>query len=174
MDLTIRRLGSAHTTSLNDTNHVSRLEATTSTISTIRQLFQSPSISIGVLHNGKTIYTKGFGQYNKATSQTPDAEKIYGIGSCMKAFTSTALALLCEDGKITWETPISHYLPEFQTPHNPIVGKQATLLDAFSHSTGLASIPYAIMGRNMSVLVKPEDVLHICSKLPCATKFRTE
>jgi CubicO group peptidase (beta-lactamase class C family) len=130
--------------SLNPELTTHRLEATFPTICAIQELFQSPSFSIGVLHCGEVVLTKGFGFSNKATGRVPDEDTVYSIGSCTKAFTATALSLLEQRGKVNWEEPVSTYLPEFKTPYSPVVGEKATLPDILSHSTGLDNLPYAV------------------------------
>ena len=43
-----------------------------------------------------------------------------------------------------------------------------------SHSTGLAPLLFAILGKNAGILPRHEDVVHVCSKLPLLTPFRSE
>jgi CubicO group peptidase (beta-lactamase class C family) len=41
-----------------------------------------------------------------------DIDKVHGIWSCTKSFTSTTLGLLIEDGKCTLDTPAKKFVPE--------------------------------------------------------------
>ena len=52
-----------------------------------------------IVRNGYTIW------------QGPDVEKVHGIWSCTKSFTSTTLGLLIEDGKATLDTRAADHLP---------------------------------------------------------------
>ena len=154
--------------------HSERLEAAVPTIDRIPKIFQSPSFSIGVLHRNRTIFTKGFGLYDKKTNSVPDPDTTYSLGSCTKAFTATAVALLAQQGHTSLESPISEYLSGFNTPYAPDVSRKATLLDVLTHSTGLALRIYAVLGKDYTVLTRHKDVVHACSNLPCVASLGSE
>lgn len=143
-------------------------------INHILEIFQSPSFSVGVLHYGRTIFVKGFGYSDRVARRVPDGNTVYCLGSCTKSFTAVVLGLLVERGKIGWKDPVSNFLPEFQTSHSPIVGQNATLFDLLSHSSGLAPLLLIIVGKHGAILPQHEDVVHICSKLPRISQFRSE
>ena len=140
----------------------------------IRETFQCPSISLGVLHQGRTFLVKGFGYADQGALRAPDGNTVYCLGSCTKALTAVALGLLVEMGHVDWDTRVIEYVPEFTTTYSPEVGEKATLRDLLSHSTGLAPLLFAIMGRNGAILSRHEDVIHACSKLPFLARFRSE
>ncbi len=62
--------------------------------------FDVPGMSVGVLKDGKVIYSKGFGvrSLNNNLPMTP--ETLVGIASNSKGFTCTALAILADEGKL--------------------------------------------------------------------------
>ena len=43
---------------------------------------------------------------------TPDT--LFGIASCSKAFTATAIAMLIADGKMNWDDPVRKHLPAYR------------------------------------------------------------
>lgn len=143
-------------------------------IERIRQTFQCPSISVGVLHQGRTILVKGFGYADQGALRVPDGNTIYCLGSCTKALTAGALGLSVDSGHLDLDTPVNKYVPEFTTTYSPEVGEKATLRDLLSHSTGLAPLLFAIIGKNTAILPQREDVVHICSELPFLALFRSE
>ena len=151
-----------------------RLDAAVPVIEEILRNSRCPSFSVGVLHHGSTILTKGFGFSKKEENRLPDENTIYHIGSCTKAFTATAIALLAEQGKVDLFAPISRYLPAFRTTYNPEVSQKATIVDVLTHSTGLAPLIYGVLGRNHSILTRHEDVVHTCSRLPCVARLGSE
>ena len=69
-----------------------------------------PSISVGVIRNGKTIWKESFGfaDVEKKTPATPDT--IYALGSLSKSITGTAVFKLVQSGRIDLEKPIATYL----------------------------------------------------------------
>src|SRR5581483_5567309 len=72
-----------------------------------------PGVAIAVVENYKVTYLKGYGvsETGKATAVTPDT--LFAIASTTKAFTTAGLAILADEGKISWDDPVRRYLPYF-------------------------------------------------------------
>ena len=68
------------------------------------------------------------------TIPQPEGE-LYGIGSVSKVFTAAAVMKLVEQGKLELDTPIVHYLPEFQMADSRY--RQITPRMLLNHSAGL-------------------------------------
>lgn len=149
------------------------LDDTSSEIEQIRKRFGAPSFAIGIIHKGERAF-KGFGFANKETGRRPDAETIYGIGSCTKAFTATVLSRLADDGKLDLDQPVSARLPELRTVHSPDVAEKMTVRDMLSHCAGLSQLIYSIVGKNGSVYARHEDIVHIFNHLPKVAEFKSE
>ncbi len=66
---------------------------------------------------------------------TPDT--LFGIGSCTKAFTATALAILVDEGKANWDDPVRKHLPGFRLA-DPLADHDVRLRDLLCHRVGLA------------------------------------
>ena len=89
-----------------------------STIQAIREkiiqelpLWDQPSISVGVVKEGEVILAEGFGYADQEKNLKANQETLYQIGSCSKAFTAAAAALLVDQGKLEWDRPVHEYLP---------------------------------------------------------------
>lgn len=149
------------------------LEDTSSDIERIRQLFGAPSFAIGIVHKGKRAF-QGFGFANEQTGRKPDAETVYGIGSCTKAFTATALSRLADDGKLDLDQAVSARIPELQTVYSPEVAEKMTVRDMVSHCAGLSQLIYSVCGKNGSVYARHEDIVHIFNHLPKVAEFKSE
>ena len=93
-------------------------------------------MSVGVLKDGKTIYSKGFGKRSLKTGQDMNAETLVGIASNSKGFTCVALAILADEGKLSWNDKVTKYIPEFQM-YDPFVTSQITIKDLVTHRSGL-------------------------------------
>ena len=100
------------------------------------QTFDVPGMSVGVLKDGKTIYSKGFGKRSLNTGQDMNAETLVGIASNSKGFTCVALAILADEGKLSWNDKVTKYIPEFQM-YDPFVTSQITIKDLVTHRSGL-------------------------------------
>src|SRR6188768_2059016 len=82
--------------------------------------FEVPGISVGVIKDGKVVYAKGHGVRSLKTGQKMDENTLVAIGSNTKAFTTTALGILVDKGKIKWDDKVQTYIPEFKL-YNPYV-----------------------------------------------------
>jgi CubicO group peptidase (beta-lactamase class C family) len=85
---------------------VVRLQAAILAIKAAMEISNSPSVSLGVMHKGKVICRESIGLRDveanlEATSDTP-----YFMASYSKMFTATALGILVEEEKISWNDPI--------------------------------------------------------------------
>lgn len=73
-----------------------------------------PAVSIGVIQEDKTVFAGGFGTRDIAGNEKPDADTLYIIASNTKALTTLMLAKLVDEGKLTWDTPVTTLLPAFR------------------------------------------------------------
>ncbi len=73
-----------------------------------QKVLKIPAISIGIVHNGKIIYKKGFGLNSNVDSQT-----LFMIGSITKPLTTLMMAKLVNDGLMKWEDKLSNHLPKW-------------------------------------------------------------
>lgn len=95
-----------------------------------------PGLAIGVVRNREVIFTEGFGNRDFITGTTVDSQSLFPIGSCTKAFTTTAISMLVDEGILNWDTPVKNYLPEFAM-NDPVATGQLTLRDIACHRSGL-------------------------------------
>jgi CubicO group peptidase (beta-lactamase class C family) len=95
-----------------------------------------PGVALAIVRDGKVIYLKGHGvrSVEDAAKVTPDT--LFPIASCTKSFTTAAMALLVDAGKMSWEDPPRKYVPCFQLS-DPLVDREVTLRDLVTHRTGL-------------------------------------
>ncbi len=75
-----------------------------------------PGISVAIVKDGKVVLAKGYGARNRTTQAPMTENTLVGIASNTKAFTSAALAMLVDDGKLNWSDRVIDKLPEFPLP----------------------------------------------------------
>jgi len=73
-----------------------------------------PGVSIGLVQDGKVVFTGGFGVRQLGASTPVDADTLYMIASNTKALTTLLLARLVDQKKLTWDTPVTSLLPSFK------------------------------------------------------------
>jgi CubicO group peptidase (beta-lactamase class C family) len=100
------------------------------------QAFGVPGAAVAVVKDGRVVLAKGYGVRRVGTAEAVDADTLFGIASNTKAFTSTALAILAEEGRVRWDDPVTRHLPAFQM-YDPWVSREVTLRDLVSHRAGL-------------------------------------
>ncbi|KAK4244755.1 beta-lactamase/transpeptidase-like protein [Corynascus novoguineensis] len=149
------------------------LDATKYRIGRIRHAFGTPSVACGILHQGQVIFRHAEGYADVEARRQADADTVYPVSSCTKAFVSATCAILADQGLLSWDTPISLYLPEFQTVHNEEVGRQATLVDLCSHATGLAPMDHAAVGFHGKLHNEGSNQVRISAHLPMVCGFRS-
>lgn len=98
--------------------------------------FHVPGIAVAIVKDGKVVLAKGYGIRKLGESAPVDAHTLFGIASNTKAFTSAALAMLVDEGKITWDDPVIKYIPAFQL-YDPYVTREMTIRDLLTHRSGL-------------------------------------
>ena len=67
--------------------------------------WEVPGVAVSVVR-GDDIYLKGYGvrAIDAKDPVTPDT--LFPLASCSKAFTTTAMAMLVDDGKMSWDDPV--------------------------------------------------------------------
>lgn len=94
-------------------------------------------MAIAVVRDGKTVFAKGYGIQKIGTNDRVDENTVFAIASNSKAFTTAAISILIDEGKIGgWDDPVAKYLPEFRL-YNSFVSENLTIRDLVSHRVGL-------------------------------------
>lgn len=95
-----------------------------------------PGMSVAIVEDGKVTFAKGYGVKRLGGSDAVDANTIFEIGSVTKGFTSAALAILVDEGKIGWDDRVIDHLPEFRM-YDAWVTREFTVRDLLTHRSGL-------------------------------------
>jgi CubicO group peptidase (beta-lactamase class C family) len=92
-----------------------------------------PGVGVGVVKGGKVLLSRGFGLANVEHQVPVTDETIFQSGSVGKMFTSTAVMLQVEDGKIALSDPIAKYLTGAPGAWNGI-----TVRHLLTHTSGIS------------------------------------
>ena len=98
--------------------------------------FDIAGISVGIVKDGEIIFARGYGVKSISTKKKVDENTSFGIGSNTKAFTTAALAILVDEGKLAWSDKVQKHIPEF-TMYNSYVAQNFTIEDLLCHRSGL-------------------------------------
>ena len=133
--------------------------------------FEVPGLAVAIVKDGRVVLTKGYGVKKMGEAAEVDARTLFGIASNTKAFTTAALAILVDEGKITWDDPVIKHLPGFQM-YDPYVTHEMTIRDLVTHRSGLG------LGAGDLLWWPPSDrsrdeIIHRLRYIKPATSFRS-
>ncbi len=95
-----------------------------------------PGAAVAIVQNGNIIYEKGFGVREAGKKDPVTPKTLFSIGSTTKPLTTLLMARLVDAGKITWDTPVTQLMPNFQTADTEMT-KNLTLKETVCACTGL-------------------------------------
>jgi CubicO group peptidase (beta-lactamase class C family) len=73
-----------------------------------------PGVSLGLIQDGKVVFSGGLGVRELGGSAKVDGDTLYMIASNTKGLTTLLLAKLVDAGKFNWKTPVTQLLPQFK------------------------------------------------------------
>lgn len=120
-----------------------------------------PSASVAVVQDGKIAYVQAYGdaRLEPKTKATPAMR--YSIGSISKQFTSVAILLLAEQGKLKLDDPVAKYVPDVTR------AKEVTIRQLLSHTSGYSDYwPQDYVPKSMQEPVKIEKILDEWARRP--------
>jgi CubicO group peptidase (beta-lactamase class C family) len=99
--------------------------------------WQIPGMAVAIVKNDRVAYVAGYGVKDLASNAPVTVDTMFQLASTSKAFTSTAVAMLADDGKLSFDDPVRQHLPYFRLA-DACADSQVTLRDIMSHRTGLS------------------------------------
>ncbi|MCF6220647.1 MAG: serine hydrolase [Robiginitomaculum sp.] len=134
--------------------------------------FKTPGMSVSVVQNGKVVLEDGFGLRDMERKTSVDKNTLFRIASTSKAFTSAALAILVDEGKIGWDDKVIDTLPGFRMM-DPWVTREFTVRDLLVHRSGLG-----IGAGDLMLWPEPsgftrDEIIHNLRYLKSTSSFRS-
>ncbi|PNS21558.1 hypothetical protein CAC42_917 [Sphaceloma murrayae] len=145
---------------------ITRLGGLTDVVQQIRELCGVPSISVGVLHEGRVIHTKSVGYRDVERKLPADEDSLYLLASISKSFVTAALGILVDEGKPRWKDLVSKHLPDFNPSGDPRISQEADLIDLLRHSAGLSNPVVSQIEPQGAVQLHEEDFLELVNSAP--------
>ena len=101
------------------------------------KMWNLPGVSVVLVQGGKTVFCDAYGSRDLAADLPMTVKTHLPIGSVTKSFTSLALGMLADEGKLDWDKPVCEYIPWLKLVDGE-AQKNATARDLMCHRTGLA------------------------------------
>ena len=136
-----------------------------------RAEFDVPGIAVAIVKDGKVVLAKGYGVRRVGSPEPVTAHSLFRIASNTKAFTTAALAILVDEGKIHWGDRVVDLMPSFQM-YDPYVTREMTVTDLLVHRSGLGLGEGDLMFFPPTDLTR-EEIIRRLRFLKPATSFRS-
>jgi len=98
--------------------------------------WQIPGMAVAIIQGDEVIFSKGFGIKDINTRAPVTEETVFQIGSTSKAFTTTLMAMLQDEGKFQWKDQVVNYLSDFML-YDPWVTREFQVWDLLAQHSGL-------------------------------------
>ncbi len=141
------------------------------TVEQLRKDVGVPGMAIAIVEDGKTTLAKGYGVRKLGERAPVTADTLFLNGSTGKAFTSAALAILVDQGKLKWDDKVIDHIPYF-VMYDPYVTREMTVRDLLVHRSGLGLGAGDMLFVPSSNLSRKETVRRLRYIKP-ATSFRS-
>lgn len=102
----------------------------------VLETWKTPGFAVAVVEKNKIIYAKGFGYSDYENKVPADANTLFAIGSCTKAFTSSILGQLRDEGSVDFNENPRTYIPKLKF-FNQEMDNNIKVKDMMCHRTGL-------------------------------------
>jgi CubicO group peptidase (beta-lactamase class C family) len=142
------------------------------TVARAMKVFEVPGMAVGIVKDGKLIYSRGYGVREQGKPGAVDADTLFQIGSNTKAFTTAALSILVDEGKISWDDKVIDHLPQFRM-YDPYVTREFTIRDLLTHRSGLGLGAGDLMVFPESDITR-EEIIHGLRFLKPVSSFRSQ
>jgi CubicO group peptidase (beta-lactamase class C family) len=135
--------------------------------------FKVAGAAIAIVKDGKVIHSKGYGVADINTKKPVNENTNFQIASNSKAFTTAALAILEEEGKLKWTDKVKDHILEFKM-YNDYVTENFNIQDLLTHRSGLGlgvgDLMFFPDGSNFTV----KDVVTSFQHFKPVSAFRTQ
>lgn len=132
------------------------------------KFWQTPGAAIVVVKDDQVIFIKGYGVRDVKTKEAVTPDTVFAIGSTTKAFVTGAMAMLVDDGKMSWDDPVRKHLQYFRLS-DPLANENVTMRDIVTHRTGLIRHDLLWSGSPWS----REEIIRRIGFVPLSYGFRT-
>lgn len=118
-------------------------------------------LAVGIVRGGEVAVLKTYGTREAGEDEPVTPDTVFRLASLSKGFAASLAALEVEEGRLSWDAPVSKMVPGFRLI-TPDATAQVTVETILSQRIGLP--PYAY-DRKLEAGVPPDDILKSYSSL---------
>ncbi|MFT3796616.1 serine hydrolase [Flavobacterium sp.] len=121
----------------------------------------SPGAAVLIAKDDRIVYRKSFGMANLELKVPMKPENVLRLASITKQFTSVAILLLMEQGKLSLQDPLSKYIADYPR------GNDITIHHLLNHTSGITSFTnLPDFGSKKRNDMSPEEIIDSFKNLP--------
>ena len=114
-----------------------------------------PGAAVAIIRDGKMVFERGYGMADLEAGVPVSPQTNFRLASLTKEFTATAIEILAERQRLSYDDPITRWLPSL-----PAYASGITIRQLLSHTAGL--IDYEdLIPKSRTEQVSDDDVLHL-------------
>lgn len=144
-----------------------QLEEITTIVQDFLEEWSVPGVGVGIVKNGEVFLAEGFGYADLETQREVTSDTLFAIGSSTKAFATASVALMVEEGELSWDQPVVNYLPWFGLDDD-YVTLNVTLRDFALHRSGMTRHDFSWYGRE----IEREEIIESMKYLELGANLR--
>jgi CubicO group peptidase (beta-lactamase class C family) len=120
-----------------------------------------PGCAVGAVLNGKLIYNRAFGLANLDYDVPNTNLTLFNLASASKPFTAMSVALLAEQGKLSFDDDVRKYIPELPKYDQPI-----TIRHLLYHTSGIREYQALVFfgGQNSDNALSDKAVMNMLAR----------
>ncbi len=128
-------------------------------------------VAVAIVKDGQTKMTYTYGQASEASGAELTQSSLFNIASCSKAFTAASVAMLVQEGKLSWGDPVTEYIPELKLK-DPYITRNLNIVDILSHRSGLSTFTGDLLWYHTDY--SNEQIIKRMKYLPIENDFRSD
>lgn len=114
-----------------------------------------PGMALIVSQNGEREFEKMYGFRDKERKLPVTADTLFGVASITKSVVALAIMQLEDEGKLSVDDPVVHWLSEFKLPQSTYT-ERITIHHLLTHTSGLPGLPAVHQARAESIMNDPD------------------
>lgn len=149
----------AQTQQSRDAEHSARIDSLLATVVPK----DGPGAAVMVISNGRVVHQKGYGYAELETRRPIDARTTFDLASVSKQFTTMAIMMLAERGKLSFDDTITKFFPQL-----PLYASRITLRHLMTHTSGMPDYMSAFRAKASAYSTEPtsREVVAMLSQIP--------
>lgn len=128
--------------------------------------WKATGLGVAAICASEVVYARGFGAREVGQASRIDADTLFQVGSTSKAFTTAALGILVDEGKLRWDDRVIDHVPWFRL-EDPWVTQALTVRDTVIHRSGISGDIYFVL-RSM----ESDETVRRLRHASCTQAFR--